>query len=67
LAERPARPLIQREKFPVLAGSDAREAAIQDAITTELVRKLPSAETTAKPATGRVCSDSDDEAVTILP
>lgn len=67
LAERLARPLIQREKFPVLAGSDAREAAIQDAITTELVRKLPSAETTAKPALARVCGEFGDETISNFP
>ena len=67
LAERLARPLIQGEKFPELAGSDAREAAIQDAITTELVRKLPSAETTAKPALARVCGEFGDETISNFP
>ena len=60
LAERLARPLIHQEKFPLLADDDAREADIQDAIVQELVRKLPSAETTAKPATARVHGDSGD-------
>lgn len=60
LAERLARPLIHQEKFPLLADDDAREADIQDAIAQELVRKLPSAETTAKPAPARVLGDSGD-------
>ena len=66
LAERLARPLIHQEKFPMLAGSEAREAVIQDAIAAELVRKLPSVETPEKPAAARVHGNSDDEAVTKL-
>ena len=67
LAERLARPLIHQEKFPLLAGSEAREADIQDAIAQELARKLPIPETTAKPAPARVRGDSGDEPVTKFP
>ncbi|MBP8779791.1 MAG: hypothetical protein KBH33_08755 [Alicycliphilus sp.] len=67
LAERLARPLTHQEKFPLLAGDDAREADIQDAIAAELVRKLPTPETTAKPAPARVRANSDDETATKLP
>ena len=39
----------------------------QDAIAAELVRKLPTPETAAKPTPARDCGDSGDEAVTRLP
>jgi hypothetical protein len=67
LTERLARPLIQQEKFPLAARDDALAVHIQDAIAAELVRKLPTPETAAKPAPARVCGDSGDEAVTRLP
>ena len=67
LTERLARPLIQQEKFPLTARDDALAAHIQDAIAAELVRKLPTPETAAKPTPARDCGDSGDEAVTRLP
>ena len=67
LTERLARPLIDQEQFPLPARDDALAAHIQDAIAAELVRKLPTPETAAKPAPARVCGDSGDEAVTRLP
>ena len=67
LTERLARPLIQQEKFPLAARDDALAVHIQDAISAELVRKLPTPETAAKPTPARDCGDSGDEAVTRLP
>lgn len=67
LTERLARPLIHQEQFPLAARDDALAAHIQDAIAAELVRKLPTPETAAKPAPARACGDSGDEAVTRLP
>lgn len=67
LTERLARPLIDQEQFPLAARDDALAVHIQDAIAAELVRKLPTPETAAKPTPARDCGDSGDEAVTRLP
>ena len=66
LTERLARPLIHQEQFPLAARDDALAVHIQDAIAAELVRKLPTPETAAKPTPARDCGDSGDEAVTRL-
>jgi hypothetical protein len=41
VAERLAKPLIDRERFPGLHTDDDWEASVRDAIATELAQKLP--------------------------
>lgn len=41
VAERLAKPLIDRERFPSLHTDDDWEASVRDAIATELAQKLP--------------------------
>lgn len=58
LAERLARPLIHREKFPPDASDDALETRMQGAIEAELARKLSAPGKTANAALARVPGES---------
>jgi hypothetical protein len=51
VAERLAKPLIDREKYPLLHENDAWEDGIRAAIAAELAEKLPAPESAEKPPT----------------
>lgn len=51
VAERLAKPLIDRERFPSLHENDDWEDGVRAAIAAELAEKLPEPETATKPAT----------------
>ena len=62
VAEKLARPLINREKFPDLHEDDDWEESIQAAIAAELAKKLPLPQSVEKPATA---GDSGESAAVI--
>lgn len=62
VAERLAKPLIDRALFPSLHANDEWEKDIRAAIAAELAEKLPAPETDEKPASAR---DSDELAAVI--
>lgn len=62
VAERLAKPLIHRARYPALHENDNWEESIHAAIAAELAKKLPAPETAVKPATA---GDSDESAAVI--
>jgi hypothetical protein len=62
VADRLAKPLIDREKYPALHENDDWEESIRAAIGAELATKLPAPETAKKPATA---GDSGESAAVI--
>lgn len=58
LAERLAKPIIHRAKYPTMHENDALEDTIRTMITAELTQKLPASETAEKPATAGDSSES---------
>lgn len=58
VAEKLAKPLIDRELYPSLHENDAWEDGIRAAIAAELAQKLPAPETAAKPATAGYYGES---------
>jgi hypothetical protein len=63
VAERLAKPLIDRERYPALHENDDWEESIRAAIAAELAEKLPAPETAEKPETA---GDSGESAA-VLP
>jgi hypothetical protein len=62
VAEKLAKPIIGRARYPSLHEDDDFEESIHAAIAAELAEKLPAPESTAKPATTR---DSGESAAVI--
>lgn len=62
VAERLAKPLIDRAQYPALHENDELKDGIQAAIAAELAQKLPAPETAERPATAR---DRGESAVVI--
>jgi len=61
LVNRLAKPLVDREKFPLLHRNDAQEVYIRGQVAAELQQKIKMSETIEKTASMRVCGDLDSE------
>jgi hypothetical protein len=58
LVDRLARPLIEREKYPILHEGDAWEARIRALVAAELAEKVRTPETIDNPVTARLTDES---------